>query len=484
MRVIFLASEAEPFARTGGLGDVASSLPAALSDLGVETAVIIPFYNTFIKDRDIVQTGLKVEVSIGETVKEARLLKASSPALSHEVYFVECPSFFDRRGIYGEGGSDYSDNAQRFSFFSRAAVEFACKIFNNIDIIHLNDWHTCPAAMSLMDNKNALSALKDTGVLLTIHNLAYQGIFDVSVFPLLGLSDRWLSESGAKAGETINFLKGGINACDFINTVSPSYAEEICTPEFGCGLEEVLSSKKDRLCGILNGIDENRWNPETDGFLPSNYSICDISGKAECKHALQAEFGLQVEPSIPLFGVVSRLCHQKGTDIIPAALEPFLRDEKIQFIGLGTGDPEHESMFLNLASRYSKRVGVKIEFSERTAHLIEGGCDFFIMPSRFEPCGLNQMYSLRYGTVPIVSPVGGLKDTVIDIESSEEGNGFVMKSVSSEALEEAVLRAISMYVSNPSLTTEIRRRGMAGDYGWQRGAQRYIELYEKLKKSN
>lgn len=474
MRVLFASSEVVPFSKTGGLGDVSGALPRALAQLGLEVRVVTPFYRSVREGawrrEQVGEVGLDPE---GERVQIWEGALPDGPP----VWFVDHPPSFDRPGLYGESGRDYPDNLRRFALFCRAALEWTAASGWMPDVVHCNDWQTALIPVYLRNRRGPLSDRVAT--LLTVHNLAYQGVFPAEQFPLLGLPGELFSPRYLEFWGRVNLLKGGLVFADVLNTVSETYAREIQTPELGCGLEGVLRERAADLYGILNGADYSVWDPRHDPYIPARYGPEDLSGKAACKAALQREVGLREEPRAPLFGMVSRLVEQKGVDLVAACVDRFPQ-AGAQLVLLGTGDPAYEAQLLEAAGRHPGWVAVRVGFDERLAHWIEAGCDAFLMPSRFEPSGLNQLYSMRYGTVPVVRRTGGLADSVIDATPEAlargEATGFVFDEYSPEAFWGAVQRALRAY-RDPTTWRTLMRAGMAADFSWSRTAGRYVELY-------
>jgi starch synthase len=463
-----VSSECAPFARTGGLSDVLGALPAALRDWGDEAAVVIPRYAS-IDLRGARRVYDHLPIHLGAARFDTTIYEAPSDV---PVYLVDCPLLYDRKGLYGEAGIDYPDNHIRFAVLARAALGVARVLFRP-DILHCHDWQAglVPAYLrTLFASDPTYYGVK---TLFTIHNLGYQGLFPRTVLPELVLDASLYRPDGIEFFGQIGFLKAGIALSDFLNTVSPTYAREIQTPEYGFGLDGALRARADRLDGILNGVDYLEWSPEVDPYIPAQYSADDLSGKAVCKEHLLAEFGLPLEAaSRPLIGIVSRFTTQKGTDLIAEVAGRIVAEDSYM-VALGTGDPEYEDFFRQMAAEYPGRISVRIGFDNRLAHQIEAGCDLFLMPSRYEPCGLNQIYSLRYGTVPVVRATGGLDDTI------DEGTGFKFSEYSGEALLGAIRQAIAAFAGRESWL-ERMRRGMARDFSWKASAGAYSALYRRL----
>lgn len=474
MRVLFLSSEVAPFAKTGGLADVSAALPAALARAGLEVRICMPRYGSI---PHIPPSPPKRE---GESAVATRSEIVETRLGDVPVWMVDHPGYFDRPGLYGEGGQDYEDNLERFAFFCRAALGWCRKSGWKPDVIHCNDWQTALVPVYLKTGQSGAD-LDQTGTLLTIHNLAYQGVFPAEQFSATGLPRDLFNPAALEFWGKVNLLKGGLVFADLLSTVSPTYAREIQTPEFGSGLEGVLRQRAGDLYGILNGADYTVWDPWVDDLIPARYSAADLSGKAVCKAELQREFGLTPAPDAPLLGVVSRLADQKGLDLIAACLDRIIASGA-QFVLLGTGDPKYEELFRRAAAAHPGSVGVRIGFDERLAHWIEAGADVFLMPSRYEPSGLNQLYSLRYGTVPVVRRTGGLADSITDATPDAiergEATGFVFEEYSVAAFWAAVERALAAY-RDPEIWSKLIHAGMAADFSWDRAAAGYVELYER-----
>jgi starch synthase len=406
------------------------------------------------------------------------VLEGRMPAGGPPIYFLDHPAAFDRPGIYGDGAADYPDNAERFALFSRAALELAKEFDRWPDVVHAHDWQ---AALALLFVREAteLSRLPAPATVLTIHNLAFQGLFPLEQADKLGLPKRLCHPDGIEFWGKLSFLKSGIISADRITTVSPKYAREVQTPEFGCGLEGLLAARQRHLVGILNGIDVAAWNPADDRFITAPFTSDRLDGKAQCKAALQRQFGLPVRPHVPLIGCISRLTEQKGLDLL-VRIGDELATLDLQIVVFGSGDPAIQLKLTELGRRHSGRIAVRIGFDEAVAHQIEAGADLFLMPSRFEPCGLNQMYSLRYGTIPVVRAVGGLDDTVVDYDpATRSGNGFKFLAYTPEAMLAALKRALGVY-GQRDRWQELERTAMAQDFSWNLSARHYSELYSKL----
>jgi len=463
-----IASEAAPFAKTGGLADVLGALPSALRSFGDEAAVVIPRYGSI-----SLATARRVydhlPVHLGPATYDTAIYQA---AAEFPVYMVDCPPLFDRKGFYGESGLDYPDNDVRFAVFARAALGVARWIFN-ADILHCHDWQAGLVPAYLRSTFAGDPTFLGVKTLFTIHNLGYQGLFPTKSLAATALDPALFRPDGLEFYGRVSFIKGGLEFADFLNTVSPTYAAEIQTPEYGFGLDGALRARAAVLTGILNGVDYRDWSPDIDPLIPARFSAEDLAGKRICKAQLVREFGFAEDViDKPLIGIVSRFTRQKGTDIL-AEVAGEIVAEGAYLVALGTGEPEYEEFFRRMAADYPGRVAVQVGFDNGLAHRIEAGADMFLMPSRYEPCGLNQMYSLRYGTVPIVRATGGLNDTI------EEGTGFKFAAYTGQALLGAVREALQAF-SDPELWGEIVRRGMRQDFSWKTSAGAYSGLYRRL----
>jgi starch synthase len=488
MKILVATSEAVPFAKTGGLADVCGALPIELERLGHQPVVVMPAYRqTLESGQPIEPTGVRFLIGIGSKTVPGTFLKSRLPGSNVPVYLVQQDDYFNRDDLYGTGGQDYIDNCERFTFFSRAALE-AVRLLNlGIDVIHVNDWQTglIPAYLKLEYRQRP--GYERIASLLTIHNLAYQGQFWHWDMLLTGLDWKYFNWQQMEFFGKLNLMKTGLVFADALNTVSPRYAEEIQSAPLGCGLEGVLQQRRDVLSGIINGVDYSLWNPATDPALPQRYDAQTAgAGKAACKAALQSELKLPVSARTPLVGFIGRLAEQKGIDLVASLVQDWVRSGDAQWVILGTGDPKYHQLFTTLGERHPQKVAVRLEFSGDLSHRIEAGADMFLMPSRFEPCGLNQLYSLKYGTVPIVRATGGLADTITDTtrESLAAGSatGFTFREYSPLALAETVGRASEAYSQNSTWASLIRA-GMSQDWSWRRSAQQYVALYQKISKT-
>jgi len=480
LRVLFVGAEVTPFARTGGLGDVIGALPPVLAKHGLDVRVVMPLYQT-IRDRSFPLTpvidDLSVPLAFGD--RTARVWRGYLDENAQvPLYFIEQDEYFARSGLYGDDQGDYDDNAFRFLFFCAAALALAERWRWFPHVIHCHDWHTGLIPASLRFLPRLTPRLTTAASVFTIHNLAYQGVFPAALFDSLGLPPQVFHSRGMEFHGHVNFMKAGLYYADRLTTVSPSYAEEICTSEFGHGLDGVLRERKNVLTGILNGADYEAWNPSTDRALAAQYSSNDVSGKAVCKLALLRAFGLVEDLESPLFGMITRLVDQKGVDLVLQALERLFA-LGASLVILGSGERRYEERLAALAREYPDRLGVRLGFNDALSHQVQAGIDCLLMPSRFEPCGLTQLYAMRYGTIPIVRASGGLRDSVAPFDATtRQGVGFVFVEPTADALLGAVQAALSVF-ADPSLWRWLQRHAMAQDFSWERSAARYIELYRQ-----
>lgn len=478
LKILFASSEVHPFAKTGGLADVSGSLPPALASLGHQVAVVTPLYRSTREGKHELKLHDKIlRVPYKGQPLETKVFLASMGA-EIPVYFIQRDEFFDRGGLYGTPDGDYIDNPERFIFFSRSVLEWGKLIGYQPDIVHCHDWQTSLVPVYLKTVYGNESHFKKARSVFTIHNLAYQGVFPEETLSVSGLSPELFSIMGLEYYGKMNFMKGGILFADKITTVSERYAQEIQTTEFGYGLDGVLRDRSTDVFGILNGIDYTSWNPKTDPHIAANYDVKELSGKQQCKEELIKIFDLQGTDKSPVIGMISRLADQKGFDILAEAMENLLKLD-ICLVILGTGDAKYEKQYAALGEKHPGRLGVKIAFDNALAHKIEAGSDMFLMPSRYEPCGLNQMYSLKYGTVPIVRATGGLDDTIKEFDpETGKGNGFKFSAYSSAELIKAVKRARYLY-RNKLLWAKLVKNAVKEDFSWQKSARKYEEVYRK-----
>ncbi|CUU06451.1 starch synthase [Candidatus Kryptobacter tengchongensis] len=485
LNILFISSEIVPFAKTGGLADVSFALPQAIKELGHEVRAMMPKYG-FISERkfgihEIVRLR-EMDIPVGDKLQRGSA-KASfivGQKVKVQVYFLENEFYYNRDGLYVDSKTkkDYPDNDERFIFFSKGIIETLKKLGWRPDVIHCNDWQTALVPVYLKTIYNDEPFFKGVKTVLTIHNIGYQGVFPKESFYKSGLPDEIFPQ--IEHNGKFNFLKAGILYADVITTVSPTYAKEIISDdEIGAGLSDVLKKRKKDIYGILNGVDYSVWSPENDKYIPVPYSIQTIETKYENKKALLRHFGLEYDEKIPVVAQISRLAEQKGFDLVEEIIDEMMKLD-IQYIVLGTGEPRYEEMLEKIKKKYPKKVGIHIGFSEELAHLIEAGADIFLMPSRYEPCGLNQMYSLRYGTVPIVRKTGGLADTVEEFNPrTGRGTGFLFEKYSGQELLKALKKALSVY-KNRKAWLKLMKNGMMKDFSWTASAKKYVELYQKL----
>ncbi len=481
MKILFSASEMTPFAKTGGLADVASALPKYLARLGHKVVVVLPrYYNINRANLEFAFSHLRVSMGSLGTLWAGVYRKRLANNLT--VYFIDYEEYFGRSNLYTDDrGFAYPDNAQRFIFFSRATLELARRLDFSPDIIHANDWHTAPLPIWLNSSLRNDPFFKNSRSIFTIHNLQHQGIFDASTFEYLELSPKHFNPFELEALGALNLMKGAIYHADKISTVSPSYAKEIQTPQFGFGLQEHIKAHSYKLRGILNGVDYEEWNPATDSYLIANYDIGYMEGKAKCKRDLQARMLLNIREDLPLIGFVGRFASQKGIELIASVMYRLVK-LPAQWVFLGSGEKWAEEFFRDIARDFES-VGSFIGYSEEFAHKIEAGSDLFLMPSLFEPCGLNQIYSLRYGTLPIVRAVGGLDDTVENFDPSNySGDGFKFWDATSEALYNTIKWAIDTWHNDKEAIYLMQKEAMSQRFSWEKSAKEYEALYNEALK--
>jgi len=475
MRILMVASEAAPFAKTGGLADVVAALPRALARLGHSIDVVIPRYRGVVAGEPIGQ----VTVPLGRQVSTAGLYGVTEAGV--RTIFVGHAGYFDRDYLYGSAGHDYPDNPERFAFLSRAALEWAVSSGERYDAIHAHDWQA--GLVPVLLREFTAPVLRGVSTVFTIHNLAYQGIFDASWLPRLGLGWELMHVNALEYWNRISLLKGGIMFSRVLTTVSPRYAGEIQTPEYGGGFDGILRNRSADLVGIRNGIDYDQWDPACDQYLPEPFDATRFDGKAAAKRMVLEMFGLPADERArqrPLVGLISRLVDQKGFDLLAELVDEFPRLDA-SFVLLGTGERRYEDLWLALAARHPERIATKIGFDEAMAHRIEGGADLFLMPSRFEPCGLNQMYSLRYGTVPVVHATGGLYDTVRNYDPrTGSGTGFTFDDYSSQALFSTLRWALDVY-EDRAAWRRLQVAGMQEDFSWDASAPEYVKMYKRAR---
>ncbi|CAN5370860.1 glycogen synthase GlgA [soil metagenome] len=475
LSILMVASEAHSFAHSGGLAEVIGSLPLALARLGHTVTIVVPRYRG-------VETGAAagdpLTLHFGVRSQDVTLYKRPlAPGVL--AVLVDAPALYDRGGLYGDGAQEYGDNAWRFAVLSRAALEYARRSGERPSVIHAHDWQAglVPVFQKMLFSSDPV--IGGVPVVFTIHNLAFQGVFPADTAGVLGLPPDVLDVDAMEFWGQISYMKAGVNFSERITTVSPTYAREILQPEFAFGFEGVLARRQADLVGILNGIDVERWNPAADALVPAAFSADDLSGKAQAKRSLLEAAGLPAEEADlarPVIGMISRLTDQKGLDLVAAAVDPLLALDAT-WVLLGSGEAHYEALLRDMAGRHPERVSATIGFDERLAHLIEAGADIFLMPSRYEPCGLNQLYSLRYGTVPVVRATGGLADTVRDaVEHGEAGTGFTFRDIHPSAMLTALERALDTF-RNPSRWKQIQQAGMRDDHSWDASAREYVKVY-------
>lgn len=460
MKIAIVASEVVPFAKTGGLADVVGALPLALEYCGHEVIVIVPRYKC-VKDTKFKLNRVSADISyssIGKNIK---------------VYFIENSNYFNREGLYGDKNGDYKDNLERFSFFSRRALDLLKEINFSADILHMHDWQTSMMAVYLKNLYSKQTFYKNIKCILTIHNIGYQGIFAKEEFAKLGLDWELFSIEALEFYDKVNLLKGGIVFSDFINTVSATYAKEIQTKELGFGLDGLLRQRKKVLSGILNGLDYSIWDPDMDKFIPHNFSVRSIENKVLNKEDLQKTCGLEVNKDIPVLGIVSRLAEQKGFDIFAKGLDELCK-MNVQLVILGTGDLKYHQLLKKAADKYPKKCSLNLRFDDPLAHKIYAGSDIFLMPSQYEPCGLGQLISLRYGTIPLVFKTGGLADTI------NKDNGFVFSKYTKDALLKSINQAVLAF-KDKDKWQKLMTNAMECNFSWKVSADKYTNLYEKAK---
>ncbi len=482
-KILFVAPEVVPFAKTGGLADVVGSLPAALMKLGCEVNVVLPRYRAVSPEKYKLKAekrGLSVPMGMGEM--QADILSTRLGDTHGTVYFIQNDRYFDRDGFYGTAEGDFHDNAERFAFFSRAVLEMLKALNWFPHVLHLNDWQTGLVAAYLKTLYADLPSYDGVKTLFSIHNMAYQGLFPKYVLPMTGIPWEEFGPDRLEFYDQVNYLKAGLVYSDALSTVSETYASEIQTEEYGHGLQGVLGSRSADLHGIVNGIDYSEWNPATDKGIPAQYTVKNHSNKIESKRKLLKEQNLDFKPQTPVVGLISRLTDQKGFDLIAEILKEFLEMD-VQFIVLGTGEPRYHALLEEWKNRYPQKLAVNLKFDNRLAKLIYAGSDLFLMPSRFEPCGLGQMIAMKYGTIPLVRKTGGLSDTVENLSlDGRKGTGFVFENYKSDELLDTLKRALEAYQQS-KLWSGMVERVMKQDFSWESSAKKYLKLYETLMRS-
>ncbi|MCD6165345.1 glycogen synthase GlgA [candidate division KSB1 bacterium] len=487
--VFFLSSEIAPFAKTGGLADVAGSLPKALKELGHEIRLFMPRYRCINERKFILRDVIRLknlEIPLGNKKVKVDIKSSFIPNTKVQVYFLDYKPYFDRNELYVDPvtKTDYKDNDERFILFTRTALEMLKLLHWQPDIIHCNDWQTGLIPLYLKTIYSEDEFFRNVKTLFTIHNIGYQGNFDKSAVSKANLPESlFYPLSPIEFYGKFSFLKAGLEYADKINTVSPTYAQEIQQgPEYGHGMEGILRRRRKDLHGILNGVDYSEWSPDVDKYIPFQYDSNQLDKKLENKKALLEECKLSFDEGTPLIGSISRLADQKGFDLIAEIIDKVMKLD-LHYLLLGTGDQKYHRLFNKIAKKYPQKISVQLKFDNRLAHLIEAGSDMFLMPSKYEPCGLNQLYSLRYGTIPIVRATGGLADTVVDFNpETKTGTGFVFKNYDSAELLQAIKRAIDVFADKPTWT-QLVRTAMEQDFSWKTSAKEYTKLYALLLNS-
>jgi len=478
MHIVFAASEGVPFSKTGGLADVVGALPKALAAAGHQVSVYLPRYRqTKLTDPQTVVRS--ITIPFDDHYRFCSIISGGNQG-GVRYYFVEYPAYFDREAIYGTPAGDYPDNAERFALFSRAVLE-ATKVLGVPHIFHCHDWQAALIPVLLHTQYAPDPAFRDAATVLTIHNMGYQGLFSPDTLPLLTLPWDLFTISKMEFFGQVNFLKGALIYADFVTTVSRKYAQEIQTTEFGFGLDGVLHDRSSTVAGILNGVDYEEWSPQADTYTIAKYSPEDLSGKIKCKQDLLNTFGMtKADPKLPVIGIVSRFASQKGFDLIAQIVDRLVREDLLM-IGIGSGDKKYEEMFLRLNKQFPQKIAIKIAYDNPLAHKVEAGSDMFLMPSQYEPCGLNQIYSLKYGTVPIVRATGGLDDTIESWDArTGKGTGFKFHEFSGEVLLLTIKNALLAFRDQTSWQT-LMRNGMKKDFSWDASAKEYVRIYERVK---
>jgi starch synthase len=483
MKVLLASSEVHPYSKTGGLADMVGALAKSLAHSGQQVGLVTPLYKGILENfPDIQQFDWRIDLPLGAGRVQAEVWRRDwEPGLT--VYFIHQEEFFFRDGLYQTNGIDYPDNADRFIFFSKCVAHLARSLAWQPGIVHVHDWQAGLVPLMILDGKKRAGWGTAPKTCLTIHNLAYQGVFPREAYDFTDLPVDYFHPDGVEFYKRLNCLKAAITYADAITTVSPRYSREILTEAFGCGLDGVLRNRQGSLTGILNGVDYSEWRTDENRFLKHPFTVDNLRGKEAEKLELQKELGLPQRPDAPLFGNISRLVDQKGSDILLGALEEMLASD-MQFIQLGSGDPRLEKSFQHLARRHPGKVAVRIGYDHALSHRIEAACDFYLMPSRFEPCGLNQMYSLRYGAIAVVRATGGLDDSVIDpSEDLERANGIKFYEYSTRALAKAIRKALVLY-RDANLLRSFRKNAMSADFSWARTTEEYLKVYRRILESS
>lgn len=489
LHVASISSEMVPLAKTGGLGDVCGALPIALDAIGCRCSCFLPAYRSVLKSGLVVEpTNHTFTIEIAGRYVACRVLRTRLPNSHVDVYLIDQPQYFDRDGFYSDAAGEFRDNCERYSFFCRAVVEAIDQLKLDVDIVHCHDWQAGLVPAYLKTKFGGHAWMERAKSILTIHNLAYQGRFWHFDMHLTGMDWQYFNWEQMEFHGELNLMKTGIVFADNVTTVSPTYAREITTPEHGCGLESILRGRGESLTGIVNGVDYTHWNPASDTHLPVQFDASNWqSGKAACKRLLQEELNLEQRADVPLVGIVSRLVDQKGWDLIIPLLLHWAHSHDVQWAILGTGDRAYEDQLRDLQTYHPGKMAVRLEFSEGVAHRIEAAADMFLMPSRYEPCGLNQLYSLKYGSVPVVHNTGGLADTVVSATESSlaagTASGFGFDGYSVENLEQTLGKALDFYLHQKPLWTQIVDTGMRADWSWAKSAEQYVDVFRRTLSS-
>jgi starch synthase len=476
MRVLVASAEAVPYAKTGGLADVAGALPKALRRIGIEADCILPYYRCVGRDRfPLSGPGLEISVLLGHR-EEPGIVEETAGEGGARVFLVGNDRYFDREFLYGTRDGDYVDNCERFTFFCRGVMEWILRSGRRYDVIHCHDWQTALIPVYVKTLYADFEPIRSVGTVYTVHNLGYQGLFWNHDLPMTGLGWDLFTPQGLEFYGKLNLMKGGLLFADILSTVSATYSREIQKEEHGHGLEGVLYERREDLFGIVNGIDYEEWNPAADRWIAANYTAADLTGKRACRRDLLAEFGLP-EGDEPVIGIIGRLTVQKGFDLVEQAGE-WLAGQPLRLVILGSGERRYEDAISDLGRKYPDRIAIRVAYDNALAHKIEAGADAYLMPSRYEPCGLNQIYGLKYGTVPIVRNTGGLADTVLDADDNPgEGTGFVFHEYDLGEMKDAISRTLAAFADRPRWEG-IVRRGMEKDFSWEASARQYVGLYE------
>jgi starch synthase len=481
MHIVQVASEAVPFAKTGGLADVAGALPIHLEQLKHKITLFVPFYKQIKESKlKLTPTNIAIEVKIGDKTSKAKIWTAPIPESKATAYFIQNDDYYNRENLYSTSKGDYPDNSERFIFFSRAVLETIKALNINADIIHCHDWQTALIPAYIKTIYSADPLFKNIKTVFTIHNLAYQGLFWHWDMKLTGFDWSLFNWKQFEFWGKLNFLKGGLVFSDILTTVSPRYSHEIQTAEFGAGLDGVLRERQANLYGIINGVEYTDWNPEIDKLIPANYSVNSMDGKYTCRKSLQESQNLPAS-NAPIIGMITRLAGQKGLDILVEIFDELMKED-VQFVLLGTGEEKYHKAMADIQKKYRTKTGINLKFDNSLAHLITAGSDMFLMPSRYEPCGLNQLYSLKYGTPPIVRETGGLADTIANYDGSnlKTATGFSFREHTGQELLKTIKNALSTF-QNKKVWKQIIKNGMKQDWSWKRSAGEYNKLYLKLK---